>query len=272
MISNSTPLSLDQSVVIPVSRRRRRVCELLGGKPFDQDDLIFLMHTTTEEVKDWLREEDFRFDMELNRRRADHILRFFNFHSQETGVHITMPTPIAEEDLPISLETRIRAASYGYDFIQHTLSFAVALGVKTASRLTGVPQTLVKDWLYSKEAKVSKFRDELLDIFTTKTADVVNSITNELADAKRIKESSTKELAYTLGILYDKGKDAAIKRNIDTSVDASRPDMTNIVNILVSDPEKKTQVIDAIITKMTGQNRLTGPQRHNNEVDCENIY
>lgn len=232
-------------------RRRRRMAELLAGKPFDMDDLPFLLQTEIDELHEWTSDADFLALVEKDKLRADHINRFRAFQSEITGLSMAVPTPILTEDLYTDAATRVRVTSYGYNFIDYVVKITIAFGEDFASRLVSIPKRLVRSWMHTEESHIKEARNTALAEFSNKATELINIYADELRNPTRIQNSGTKELAYAMAVLYDKSKDICNKS--ETPQAGGVTDNRSVYNIIMNNPAEKEKIVNAIVRRMGGE-------------------
>jgi hypothetical protein len=231
--------------------------ELIAGRAVVLEDIPVLISTQPSILTSWLSDEDFKLQVERNKKRLDHVNRFNNYIAEKMGIRTTLPVGVNSWEKHDSISKEILVQKFGLGFIKHAIALALEIGPDNAARILGVGIKDIKNWMFSESAKISSIRENLKDRFIGKALDVADKILDKLNDDTRLEKSSTKELALALGVVHDRASDTikgaysdAKTAQLDSSTGSSVQEITNIVNIMISDAAVKKDMQDTILKKM----------------------
>lgn len=237
---------------------KRRICELLGGKPFDVLDAPLVFFVSPTDISYYLTQSGFLEETERNRKRANHVVSFNTAISIKMGIDVVVPANINHINNKDTIFKRTILRKFGYDFIKHAIALALEIGVRNTSRLLGITEADVNNWMHSDEGKIKSIRDEMKARFVSKGCDVLDTYMDRLLDEEVIKKAPAKDIALVIGTVHDK-MSSLIKGSFDDLIPSDvvgGPDavnikeVTNIVNVLISDSKRKEELQDDILTQM----------------------
>jgi hypothetical protein len=207
----------------------------------------------------------FRVELEKNKKRMDHVIKFNSYINKISGVHMFAPIALDTEIKLINRTKRSITKSYGADFVRHGIVLATTLGPAVAARLLGVNKDDVLNWMHSEEATIKEVRVDILNSFVSKSLDAMHTYLEMLTDKDKLKDAGTREIAYALDVVSstakeivsekwnDKIKEKEEEKNIVNKFSDAHNvhEITNnIVNVIINDPDKKKEVMTDILKRM----------------------
>jgi hypothetical protein len=256
--------------------------ELLAGRSVTLDDVDIIVQINPVDIKSWISDEEFRLSIELNKKRLDHVTRFNNYLSEKMGVHATLPLGANHWETTDEVGKEILVQKFGLGFIKHAIALALEIGVENTSRILGVSCKDIKNWMFSESSKIASVRDNMKNRFIGKAMHLADKILDNLDDDTKLKNATVKDLALALGVVHDRASNTIKGSYADSnslSVDGaagsgvgSIQEITNIVNIMISDETVKKDMQDKILKKMglykEGGYALSAPQNYSSGAVC----